>query len=184
MFRSKENLTQSDAPLVWKYAIKDSNLITLWVGYDGGEARNVDLDLSYCPALACFDIEYWQAMFIPVTIDNRLELLKVKLKQQRMQDLRRAISLDVITVDRRTLQDGSWKMARLHQWCTRTLDDFSHSEFGCNQYLIHCREKKKVPYAQELKNEGECFHVYSHWQPMCLKPGCRIRLDPTFYEER
>jgi len=134
--------------------------VTLWVGYDGCEAKTVDLDLSYCPALACFDIEYQRVMLIPAGQDSLL-LFKAQLKQKHMNDLRHAISREVFIVDGRTLQDGSWKMGMLHQWCIRTWNAFSHSEFGCNQYLIRCREKKIVPYAQELNNESECSRVYA-----------------------
>jgi hypothetical protein len=178
MFTSKEDLAPTDVPLVWKFAIKASNRMTLWVGYDGCEAKTVDLDLSYCPALACFDIECCRAMLIPETSQDTLPLLKAQWKKKYMNDLRHAISREICTVDGRTLQDGSWKMGMLHQWCIRTWNTFSHSEFGCNQYLIRCREKKIIPYAQELSHESECFHGYA--QPRGLKPGYRIRLDETF----
>jgi hypothetical protein len=178
MFTSKEDLAQTDVPLVWKFTIKDSNLVTLWVGYDGCEARTVDLDLSYCPVLACFDIEYWRAMLIPETSQDALLLFKARWKQKYMDDLRHAISREVYTVDGRTLQNGSWKMGMLHQWCIRTWNKFSHSEFGCNEYLKYCREKNIVPYAQELNNNSECSLIDA--QPMRLNAGYCIRLDQTF----
>jgi hypothetical protein len=179
MFPSKRAVTQTDPHLVWKFVIKDWNLITLWVGYDGCEAKHLDLNLSYLPALACFDIEYWRTMLIPDTNQDRVVLLKAQWRQQYMRDLRRAISHEVYAVDGQTLQDGSWKMGTLHQWCIRTWNNYSHSEFGRNQYLSRCREKQIIPYAQELNNDGEC----SHFMPMSVITGYHIRLDKTFYKE-
>jgi hypothetical protein len=154
-----DNLGLEGKHLVWKFGQGDPDFVSFVVGYEACEAQTVDIHISYVPALASFDIEYWRVMLLPQLSRHHNIPSRLQMEQKYMQSLRLAISEEIFVRETAQLRYGLWEMAIIHEWCIRTWNNYSHSDFGRAEYVKKCSMQNIVPYAQQLTEKSERFYL-------------------------
>lgn len=174
----KHNLTLDTTHMVWKFVHGDLNSVTLMCALEGHQVSQVDLHISFLPALACFDIEYWRILLLPHTLGRQDNRLRVETEQRYMQNIRLAITDSLLGAERSKLKSGVSRIDVLHQWCTRTWNGFSHSTYGRGQYVQACTKENIIPYAREITklSESSDFTVVCPFQ----HPHPHARVDKIF----
>ena len=156
---SDDDLTLDPRHLVWKFSPTISDSVIFVVGYENCDTVDFEIHQSYALVLAIFDIHYWQAMLLPHTLHNGNILMKVRMLQKYLQNLRVATAMAVRSADKAELLDGSWQMEVTRHWSIRTWSNFSHSPFSCTEYIKKCEGKGFVPYSKPLTQEGMQFSI-------------------------
>jgi hypothetical protein len=128
---------------------------------EASQPWQVDLNIAYCPALACFNIEYWLLMCVEEVKEDLKAHMKQRMLKGYMQNLRDAITDAIIAAKPEELQDGSWNMHVAHEWAVRTWNHCRHTMGGRQQYHLECTKRGVTPYAQQLHFQGErCENIW------------------------
>ena len=120
------------------------------------------------PQLACLDLEYWDAMTMAVEPDDEAGVLRMTMRRKYLQTVRNRISNALSKAEPGAPLDRSLLMDIAYKWSIRTVNHYTHSPFGREQYVKRCMEKRLVPYLQKLTHEGEhpsCSNVALNLSP-------------------
>jgi len=145
------DLSTPNQHLIWSFRRQpnDAQTVTLRVEEDG-MLRQIVINVKYCPALACFDFEYWKEMKDGAPKETEKAQLRKYLHQ-----LQRDIVEEIFSVKCQGLRHGTADIMALHAWSIRTWYNFSHSLNGRQGYEDRCRRYRKEPYAECISLAGE-----------------------------
>ena len=164
------DLTLDGFHWIWKFHqdYSEPDLVHLLLESPQTSHREVVLHVDCVPQLACFDLEYWDAMTMNVKPDDEVEELRMRMRQKYLQNVRTRITSTLSEAERGTLLQRSLLMQIAHKWSIRTVNKYTHSPFGRNKYETRCLAEGLVPYQQILTPEGEgslCSNVAINLSP-------------------
>jgi len=164
-----DDLTLDDFHWIWKFRPdhSDHNLVHLLLESPEPLYHELVLHQDCVPQLACFDLEYWDAMTLNADHDDHAAWLRMTMKQKYLQKVRIRIVNTLSQAQNGALVDRPSVVDIAHMWSIRSVNNFTHSPFGRQEYEKRCQRKQQVPYQQKLTQEGDvlaskCMKSSSH----------------------
>src|SRR5882762_5140822 len=179
-----DDLTLDDFHWIWKFRPDHSDLNLVYLLFESPEPVYHELVLHQdcVPQLACFDLEYWDAMTLKADHDDHAAWLRMTMKQKYLQKVRTRIVNTLSQIPNGALLDHASVVDIAHMWSIRSVNNFTHSPFGRQEYEKRCQRKQLVPYQQKLTQEGDVL------ASKCMKSSSHhissFRLDNILPRER